>query len=1021
MSRAAYIAVLFILLCTAAFADRIVQTDSFDDGNLTADPRWEFVQPGPVTVSGERSTSGAYSLKVASNNEMGAVRTFTGLIAPADSYTCTFNLYIESMGDEAIPWSLQNPYAGMAAIIFILPGGKVQLHVPDGGSGKYSNVAQPISYGAWHAFRVTYDGSTTNLYLDDHTSPDASITQTYVREPSRVCIGNFVMPHTSTFYIDDLTFSRPGDAVAPARIYVQVCSDTSTGGINIGSRYIDFPEADETYTTPGGQAARVMSEAYRYAHRDSLGNPIKFTWYMQTGSLYAAGTDSGALLPYELMEDHHGDAIRRWGDEMAYHYHTWIWSDPNGDGKYYWNQAPDFSYCLEDFDITVAQMLVDRAFYPASFRSGWHYMDNLWQRCLDDLFPYRFENDWPAYRVDSEEPVDNVYDWRRAPSDWAPYHPDPNDYQSPGTLRGWDSRSKYINGATTVVLTDAFIKALNGEPQLLTLFSHLKEADFPEQVDALHQRLTDLHASFPLVEFEYLTGRECMLKWRGGTDVTPPSVQITAEDDGDTRTATLEFSEEIYQPQPFVARKGADGSYSRLECIPAGTNRWQVRFRPADTISVAVGATDWFGNACVRFLRTPLRLTDVEVTLGDSTSADVAWRTNLPADSRVVCTRVDSGAVQTVSDEDRALVHRIRLRDLSPGAIYRLVVSCADEFGQRVESEPICFLTKAREPVVIDNLDAGFSVEGSWSAGSTTSGAYGPDYRYAMTSPTGTARAHWTWQVAESGIYRIQARWSAGTNRTTTAAYSVEIGGDTHDRVVNQQIDGGQWNTLCVSELSAGDQVTVTLSNAAASGPVVIADSIRFEPAFAPLPSIGLGRLLRDGESILISGAVTGVFGSFFYVESIDRSSAIRVQGSGVAEGDVVSVGGRLTTVSGERVVIAEHIGRTTETTHLRPVGVIGRSMPETIGLLVTVWGRVASVGDAHFYLDDGSGPGDCAGDAGLRVDSTLLSAPPVVGDYAVVTGIVSVETAACGQTRIIRPRRCEDIVLYASAPETRL
>ena len=741
---------LLILLSVSASAERIVQTDSFDDGDLTAEPSWEYVQPGSVTLSDEHVTSGPYSLKVSSANELGAVRTCSGVRLAAQPFTSTFNLYVESMGDEAIPWSVQNAYnGGIAAIIFLLPGGTVQLFVLDSTSafaGKSANVPYPLTYGEWHSFRITYDGTTTSLYLDGHTAPDASVSQPYVRDPSYVCIGNFVSPHTSTFYVDDLVFTRPGEAV-PARIYIQVCSDTSTGGINTSQRYIDFPELDNTYTTPEGQAAEVMSEAYRNAHRDSLGNPIRFTWYMQTGSLYAAGTDTGPLLPYELMEDYHGDAVRRWGDEMAYHYHTWIWSDPNGDGTYYWNQAPDFSYCTEDFDRTVCQMLLDRGFYPSSFRSGWHYMDNLWQRHLDDWFPYRFENDWPAYRIDTEEPTDNIYDWRRAPSTWAPYHPDPADYQSPGSLRGWDSRSKYINGATAVILSDAFYAALDGEQQLVTLFSHLAEVDFPEQVDALHSRLMSLHGSLPSVEFEYLTGRECMLRWRNGTDVTPPDLQISTEDVEGIRTAVLTFNEEIYQLQPFVARKGTDGSYSRLDCTPAGQNCWRVEFNPSDTAAVAIGATDWFGNPCVRFLPLPLLLTNVEVSDVASTSAEITWRTSMPADTRAECSRADTGEVLNQADDRRVLSHRITLADLSPGQVYRLTVSSRDELGREAGSEAVYFVTKLRDPFVIDNLDAGFSVAGTWSTGSTTPGAYGPDYRWASTSPTGTSRACWTWQA----------------------------------------------------------------------------------------------------------------------------------------------------------------------------------------------------------------------------------------------------------------------------------
>jgi hypothetical protein len=131
----------------------------------------------------------------------------------------------------------------------------------------------------------------------------------------------------------------------------------------------------------------------------------------------------------------------------------------------------------------------------------------------------------------------------------------------------------------------------------------------------------------------------------------------------------------------------------------------------------------------------------------------------------------------------------------------------------------------------------------------------------------------------------------------------------------------------------------------------------------------------------------------------------------------VVEVGGRLTTQVSERVLIAEHIQKTGETFHLRPVGVSGRNLgstgPDTSGLLAIAWGRVSSVGDGFFYLDDGSAQSDCTSSPGIRVDSAVLSAPPSSGDFGVVTGVLSMVLADCGPALVIRPRTAADIVLY--------
>ena len=134
-----------------------------------------------------------------------------------------------------------------------------------------------------------------------------------------------------------MSSSPPPRRLRPARVYVQFCSDTSTGGIGTSNRYNNFPADDFSYTSPTGQAAQVFAESYRDAHRDSLCNPIKPTWYMNCGSVYAGGVSTGPLLPFELMMDYHGADVARCGDEMAYHYHTWVWDGVD------WVQAAEFT------------------------------------------------------------------------------------------------------------------------------------------------------------------------------------------------------------------------------------------------------------------------------------------------------------------------------------------------------------------------------------------------------------------------------------------------------------------------------------------------------------------------------------------------------------------------------------------------------------------------------------------------------------------------------------------------------
>ncbi|HEX5754054.1 MAG TPA: hypothetical protein VFZ09_48170 [Archangium sp.] len=74
----------------------------------------------------------------------------------------------------------------------------------------------------------------------------------------------------------------------------------------------------------------------------------------------------------------------------------------------------------------------------------------------------------------------------------------------------------------------------------------------------------------------------------------------------------------------------------------------------------------------------------------------------------------------------------------------------------------------------------------------------------------------------------IDARWTAGTNRSTTAPFIITNASGTNLATVsvNQQINGGQWNTLGSWSFPAGWN-KVQLSRWTTTGYVVVADAIQ--------------------------------------------------------------------------------------------------------------------------------------------------------------------------------------------------
>jgi len=400
---------------------------------------------------------------------------------------------------------------------------------------------------------------------------------------------------------------------AAGKVYLVIGSDTAVwnvaGGVDVTQFHGHF--LSDLYILPQNNAYKVMDPAFRNRFLDSYNQPLKLTWWMLVGSVYrqAPNTDVPIpnLMPLYLMKKYHGDAIRQFGDELTLHYHTFFWSDYDGDGKFYWNQAKAFRECRADFDFSLAQSLVEEEVFPVSFRSGWHYMDNEWQSYLNLLLPFSMHNDSPNVHTDTVEPLDNVYDWSIAPLTFVPYHPSTTNYQIPGDGIGWNLRSVKMPNVTQTMMNQIFAQAASGTDQVASLWAHLPESTFLTNIATMDAFAQAAAAKYPTVQFRYCTAVEAMQRWLGNTDQTPPVLDVAAEIQDETVTLNLSVSEPIFQPQPFVAMKDICEQYQILPCAtnPAAANSWTVTLpAPRSALAkVAIAVTDLAGNLTTRIIR----------------------------------------------------------------------------------------------------------------------------------------------------------------------------------------------------------------------------------------------------------------------------------------------------------------------------------------------------------------------------------------------------------------------------------
>ncbi|MHB1050403.1 MAG: golvesin C-terminal-like domain-containing protein [Bacteroidota bacterium] len=428
---------------------------------------------------------------------------------------------------------------------------------------------------------------------------------------------------------------------AQGSVYLVLGSDTGIwDGLNPGN-YINTYGLD-LYDNPAFNGYKVMDPAFRSQFKDSYGTPMKMTWWMMAGNMYRFATNTNIPVPnimtLYLMKKYHGEQVKILGDELSLHYHTFAWTDYNQDGTSFWNQAQSFTECREDFDLTMAQFLIEENIFPVSFRSGWHYMDNAWQNLLDGLVPYSMHNDYPSKRMSTTEPIDNVYDWSRASKEYVPYQPSLADYQVPGDGKSWNVRSRFMGSIRQSDMDSIFAKASRGIDQVPCFWAHLPEVDFPENMKKIDSLAHASAAKYPTVKFSYCTAVEAMQQWRKGNDATPPLLTMTEVPAGDQVRFAISTDEPIFQTAPFVAIKDIDNRYTILHCTSSGANQWitDSAVTRSQLVKAGVAVTDTMGNlstAFITILPDDIYIDNLEPgyheTAGMWTSSTVrAWGTN---------------------------------------------------------------------------------------------------------------------------------------------------------------------------------------------------------------------------------------------------------------------------------------------------------------------------------------------------------------------------------------------------------
>jgi hypothetical protein len=397
------------------------------------------------------------------------------------------------------------------------------------------------------------------------------------------------------------------------------------GGIEAAVQRVVDPHLlayNDTWDKVDSVLAECLAPSFRNRLRDSTGGGWIYSWFCVDHVDYDTNPrrrDMG----YHNIFDHYRTALEETGSEqdgLHFHYHPHSFLREAHRCATHWWASSDSLY------QALSRRVIDRRWFPAANRPGFHVIrpDSHW--FLEQHMPFDFSNQAMAQTEDDEAQADieagRLGDWRRAPADWQPYHPAPDDYQVPGGCRRWIARCLNIGTRYRLLaerdVRQAFQEAREGKPVVLAVTNH-DFRDMRPDIESVRDLLSKVAADFPDVAFRFSEAVQAM---RDALLLAPQpacelDLQIHAIDDA-RHVLRVESPSRTFGPQPWLALKTVTGTYHHDNFdIDVPFHRWQYVF---DDETFPLRALDSVGVAA----NNPCGITTVSVM--DAPTGKVATR-----------------------------------------------------------------------------------------------------------------------------------------------------------------------------------------------------------------------------------------------------------------------------------------------------------------------------------------------------------------------------------------------------------
>lgn len=305
---------------------------------------------------------------------------------------------------------------------------------------------------------------------------------------------------------------------------------------------------------------RVMDPVFRNKRPDSGGHGWVYNWFCLDHVEFTVNPRRRTM-GYHAIYDHYLSRLAETQDcpdEIQWHFH------PMSTYREAHRCATSFVNSPHLHE-TLARRIIEREFFPSVYRAGFQVERPDSNLFLEQWLPFDISNT----RIDpSKQWTDSIDlrngrsgDWRRARSDWTPYHPHHDNYQLEGQCRRWIGRALNLMNRFANLeyfeIEKAFAQAAEGRPALVGMASH-DFRDLMPEVEEVRDMIDRAKQKYPNVPYKFARATEAFQQTLGLSANSIPALELsmeldaTPEDDVPNLTVRT-VSGEVFGPQPFLA------------------------------------------------------------------------------------------------------------------------------------------------------------------------------------------------------------------------------------------------------------------------------------------------------------------------------------------------------------------------------------------------------------------------------------------------------------------------------------